>query len=49
MVSFGTSKLTNMEQAWVAAVAESTKPGNLDLRGTMEALRTDLKFKRSRL
>ena len=49
MVSFGGSKLTNMEQAWVAVVAESTKPGNLDLRGTMEALRTDLKFKRSRL
>ena len=49
MVSFGGSKLTNMEEAWVAAVAESTKPGNLDLRGTMEALRSDLKFKRSRL
>ena len=49
MVSFGTSKLTNMEEAWVTAVAETTKPGNLDLRGTMEALRPDVRFKRSRL
>ena len=49
MVSFGCSKTTNMEQAWVAAVAETTKPGNLDLKGTMEALRSDVTLKRSRL
>ena len=41
--------MTNMEEAWVTAVAQTTKPGNLDLKGTMEALRKDVKFKRSRL
>ena len=49
MVGFGLSKLTNMQQTWMAAVMSETKPGNLDLRGTMEALRPDVKFKRSRL
>ena len=49
MVQFGSSKLNNMEEAWVEAVAQTTKPGNLDLRGTMQALRSDLTFKRSRL
>ena len=49
MVQFGSSKLNNMEEAWVQAVAQTTKPGNLDLRGTMQALRPDLTLKRSRL
>ena len=50
MISFGTTKLENMEQAWTTAVFEdNTKSGNLDLQNTMKQLREELKFKRSRL
>ena len=50
MVSFGTTKHENMEQAWTTAVYENnTTSGNLDLQNTMRQLRQDMKFKRSRL
>ena len=51
MIDFGTKKITNMEQAWLTAVhdAEVTKPGNLDLKSTMEMIRSDVTFKKSKL
>ena len=51
MVSFGTKKASNMEETWLEAVATATdtKTGNMDLRTTMEMVRGDVRFKRSRL
>ena len=50
MVNFGTKKLNNMEDAWLESVnTAETKPGNLDMKATMEMVRRDVTFKRSRL
>ena len=50
MVEFGTNKMNNMEEAWLASVytAADTKTGNMDLRTTMEMVRQDVTFKEKR-
>ena len=51
MVEFGTRRITNMEDAWTAAVAMDfdTTTGDHDLKNTMMMLRQDVKFKKARL
>ena len=49
MIDFGTKRIKNLEDAWLTAVHETTKPGNLDLQTTMQMLRKDVTFKKSRL
>ena len=50
MVPFGTNIKANMEEVWKTAVTTAdTMTGNMDLRTTMEMVRQDVRFKRSRL
>ena len=51
LIDFETKKVRCMQEAWLAAVDSETKtnPGNLDLKGTMEMIRSDASFKKSRL
>ena len=50
MIELGTKKVDNMEEAWVTAVcaAADTKTGNMDLKTTMEMVRSDVTFKQKR-
>ena len=47
--SIGITKVENLQGAWQEAVNETNKPGDSDMKTTMEMLRTDVTFKRSRL
>ena len=49
MIDFGTKKIKSLEDAWRTAVHETTTSGNFDMQSTMEMLRQDITFKRSRL